>query len=197
MDLIESMNQVYPLKLDTISEIMKFTEVRTVSKGEYAIEQDKVSRHLIFIRKGIMRMGFLHDGREDTMMFGLDGDPFTSIESMMHGEPSKFFVEAITECEAYFIDLHKIMEMVERRPEMQRWLMQAALMELYYLGKKRRYFSDISSYDRWVMFIGQRPDLVDKVPTKYLAQYLGVSRETLSRVKSKYLREQCQKHKRV
>jgi CRP-like cAMP-binding protein len=69
-------------------------------------------------------------------------------------------------------------------------MMQAALMELYYLGKKRRYFSDISSYDRWVMFIGQRPDLVEKVPTKYLAQYLGVSRETLSRVKSKYLKEQ-------
>lgn len=67
---------------------------------------------------------------------------------------------------------------------------QAYLFDgMFVFEHKYAYFAMKDAYERYITFIGKRPELAKEIPVKYIAQYLNISRETLSRIRAKYAKD--------
>lgn len=148
-------------------------------------------------RTGIMRVCHESDGKEHSILFGTEGDIYTSLHSWMAGERSPFSLVAVGEAEVYSISYATMRRVLADFPEAVNWFLQLSLQQLY--GLERRYLSFCSNNteERLRTFMynvdpkfkrmpGRK--MVQHVPLKYIASYLGVAQATLSRLRAKIVR---------
>lgn len=192
MDLKESLLNIYPLLSEQGMRIMKdISRVRKVRGKSYVVEQGQPARTFVFIKSGIFRIGCDHYGEEDTIAFGQAGDPFTSLHTLVSDEPSVFCLQALTDAEVYEIDINDFRSAINTTPELLQWAYRLMCLQLYYVEYRYSCFSNLDAFDRYVQFVSKRSDLLHKIPLKYVAQYLGIQRETLSRCRRRYAHEKA------
>ena len=154
-------------------------------------------------RTGIMRVCHESDGKEHSILFGTEGDIYTSLHSWVAGERSPFSLIAVEEAEVYSISYATMRRVLADFPEAVNWFLQLSLQQLY--GLERRYLSFCSNNteERLRTFMynvdpkfkrmpGRK--MVQHVPLKYIASYLGVAQATLSRLRAKIVRGDRRKH---
>ncbi len=188
MDLRTAINNIKPISDSTFSKISEITEKRFVKKGECIIQQGRLDKYFFFIKRGIFRLWFVANGKERTIGFGCAGDPFTSISTYRTGSPSLFSFEAITDSEIYFIPQSDVKLLIEKDQEFKDWMLSLLLEQLDALYSKEVIFGTNNATKRFEAFILNRPEIYKTVPAKYLAQYLNIAPETLSRIQSSILK---------
>ena len=157
---------------------------RKVKKGELIIEQDKVSKELFFIRKGVVRSYCLMDGEELTRWFALDGDLVASMYSFMHGLPSVNSVVAITDLDLYVAPIEEVKKLVYNSHEWSRWTNEYVLGGLFVLERRHIFLSHGSAMNRYITFQKMRSfRLLRHLPLQHIASYLNMRPQTLSKVR--------------
>ena len=198
MELAESLLCYAPLSLECLAEIERRCTLVYLKSGESILRQDDVCDSFFINRTAIMRVGHTTDHKEHTILFGTDGDIYTSLHSWVKGEPSPFSLTAVGEAEVWQLSYTAMCQLLSRYPEMTNWLLQLSLAQLY--GLERRYLSFCSNNteERLRNFLDKvdpkfkrmpGKKMVQRIPLKYIASYLGVAQETLSRLRAKLLRD--------
>lgn len=188
MELPEILRLNYNVCDDAANDLRKHCQLVDVAKGEFIVEQFKRSNHLFFVADGLFRMAFNSNGTEDTICFGHDGDPFMSIHSYYAQQPAQFSCIAMTNSKVYRITFAEFNKLLERHTDLLRWMNAVITEQLYALERRYSYFSSPDAYSRFVSFIGNRPEIMENIPAKYIAQYLNIRPETLYRLRARYLR---------
>jgi CRP-like cAMP-binding protein len=168
------------------AEYITMTQPRTFRKGEIVIPEGSVQRFNIFIVRGCIRTyNAGADGLEKTIYFAEEGYWTGDLDSMRNGTPAKHSFQALEDTYAITLLTDK-WEYCYRR---YTWM-----TEVFALGLQRwsaklnehlsRLLSDTpeSNYQR---LLQERPKLVQRVPQYYIASYLGITPETLSRIRKK------------
>lgn len=198
MELAESLLCYAPLSLECLAEIERRCTLVYLKSGESILRQDDVCDSFFINRTAIMRVSHTTDHKEHTILFGTDGDIYTSLHSWVKGEPSPFSLTAVGEAEVWQLSYTAMRQLLSRYPEMTNWLLQLSLAQLY--GLERRYLSYCSNNteERLRNFLDKvdpkfkrmpGKKMVQRIPLKYIASYLGVTQETLSRLRAKLLRD--------
>lgn len=189
MTLKEILRATYPVADATVTEIENLCEPIDVRKGEEIVRQGEVCRYLFFVLEGLFRVKFKNGHREETICFGIDGDPFTSVHSLMRDEAALYSFEAIENSKCLRLPLMTLRKLKEENTEILRWL--EALLEEQIYAFERRYFhlGTADAYTRYKTFISLRAEIVNRIPLKYIAQYINVKPETLSRLRARYAKE--------
>ena len=190
MDITKILRLNYNVSDDTANNLLRLCQLVDVQKGEYIVEQHKRSNHLFFVAQGLFRMTFDSNGKEDTLCFGHDGDPFMSVHSYYAQQPAQFSCIAMTNSKVYRITFADFKKMLDQHTDLLRWMNSVITEQLYALERRYSYFSSPDAYSRFVSFIGNRPDIMENIPAKYIAQYLNIRPETLYRLRARYLRTQ-------
>ena len=184
MTLHEILNTYHPLSDDTCALLRECATIQTFRSRETIIRQGEHSSHFYFIDSGLARFSYVHEGIEDTILFGTDGDVYVDLQSYLYNEPALYSMICLDRTEVYaipFADMHAI---CGSRHDMTQWMMEVCMNQLAVLEKKYAYFVDNDAESRYENFISQR-GLAHKVPVKYIAQYLNIAPETLSRIRSR------------
>lgn len=189
MDLRTAIDNIKPMSELTFSKLSEITEVRLVKKGECIIQQGRPDKIFLFIKEGIFRLWFIANGKERTIGFGCAGDPFTSIATYWTGKPSLFSFEALTDAEIYFMTHHDIKRLITTDKEFADWMLAFLFEQLNALYAKEVIFGTYNATKRFEAFILNRPEIYKSVPAKYLAQYLNIAPETLSRIQSTIIKK--------
>lgn len=184
MDLQTAINNIKPLSDLTFSKLSKITEVRFVKKGECVIQQGRLDKIFLFIKEGIFRLWFVANGKERTIGFGCEGDPFTSISTYWANQPSLFSFEAVTDAEIYFMTQSDVKKLIDTDKEFSDWMLGFLLEQLNALYTKEVIFGTYNATKRFEAFVLNRREIYKSVPAKYIAQYLNIAPETLSRIQS-------------
>lgn len=188
MTLKEILNSYHTLSDDTCDLLQEAATIQTFRSRETIIRQGEYSGCFYFINSGLARFSYLHEGIEDTILFGTDGDAYADLQSYLYHEPAIYSMICLDRTEVYAIpsaDMHRI---CETRHDMTTWMMTVCMNQLAVLEKKYAYFVDNDAESRYENFISQR-GLAHKVPVKYIAQYLNIAPETLSRIRSRRSRK--------
>lgn len=158
---------------------------RHFKKKELFLRQGDVCTHLGFIHKGYTRLFYNVDGTEITKDFNTEGYFCGSYASFISRQPSRFNVLAMEPLVVQVISHHDLMYLVEQYPAWQKFLRIA--MEQMFISKENReaMFLLSSPEARYNDLLKQHPDWVRRIPLKYLASYLGLAPETLSRVRGR------------
>lgn len=185
--LINFIQSMYPLREEIIAYIHQHTFLKKIKMGKYLLKPGESCEHYYYIHKGILRSFVKYGKREITTWINPENEITTSIRSMSKRQASNEYIQALKDCELIAIPFDAMDKLYIQFPEMN--LLGRLLLEEYYAGAEERAFiSRIpNAAIRYEHFIESRPELINRLPLKYIASYLGITVETLSRLRAKKL----------
>lgn len=189
MELAEALRCTYPVTDDTVNKLLEVAELVSVKKKEAIVEQGKRTNYLFFVKEGLFRVAYECEGKEDTICFGLDGDPFTSMHSLYKNEPAQFSCIALIDAEVYKISFSDIYRIMNENHDLVFWMSNLLVEQVYAFERRYVFLSNFDAPTRYEQFIKMRPELFSRIPMKYLAQYLKMQPETISRIRAKITKQ--------
>jgi CRP-like cAMP-binding protein len=174
----------YPNLTDEELEMIRARmEVRELAKRELLIQPGEQEEYLNLVAKGVLRKYF-YKGREEVItQLAKEGDLISSSVSFFSGQPSQYAIEALEPSTVYAISRTHLEELYAISPKMER-LARLVITDLYL--SKEKWEQDHIQFDirqRFVNFVHNNTDLIQRVPQKYIASYLNIKPETFSRLK--------------
>ena len=182
-DLLTFLNQFIKVTVEDFAELLAWTEPRQFEKKTILTKPGEVEEYMYFITTGLIRKYFLKKDQEIITHIVKEGGIIGSGESFLTGEPSKYFVETLEPTTAFAISRQKLEEMYGSS---KKWEKLGRIMTTqYFLVQEMRLMDNIrySTRERFVKFMNENTDLIQRVPQKYLASYLNIKPETFSRLK--------------
>ncbi|MGM9864599.1 MAG: Crp/Fnr family transcriptional regulator [Lepagella sp.] len=179
-----------------IGEILqRGTELRHYEPTDFIVQQGKICRHLFLNRNGLTRVHYEAVKGDKTLLFGSEGDIYTSLSSWYTNAPANMSLSAIQPSDVYAVPYTLLNDVLSRYPEVTSWLLNICKGQLYVLERKSIISSDLNAEERCRAFFFQEQkhwvgamqytELWKQVPMKYIASYLGITQETLSRIRHK------------
>ncbi len=158
---------------------------RTATKNELLIEEGHTCRHLYFLESGCIR-GFANiDGKDVTQWFGFEHDFVTSFRSFITRTASREYIQVVEDSALWCISKDRLEDILIEFPELEKLV--RLIYEQYYIRLEDRYSNAHfkTAAERYEDLIRFSPHIPDRMPLGYIASYLGISPETLSRIRNK------------
>lgn len=157
------------------------------TKGSKLLEEGEVCRYMYYVDKGMVRQFYYKNHRDVTEHFSYEGRIVICIESFLKQTPSHLIVEALENTRLYGIPHDELLALVETDKEMAqlyRRILEHALISSQEHADSQR-FENAS--ERYVRLLKSKPEIVLRAPMVYVASFLQMTPETLSRVRSAHV----------
>jgi len=183
--IYEMLSQIHPISPKAMDYIDKHSFPVTIRRGSYLLEPGSGTHNLYLLQKGVVR-GFIIDaGKEITTWINEENEMVGSIRSLGTNEPSEEYIEAIEESELTGIPYECIEYLYKHFPEAN-IIGRKILEESYRDAEERAYISRIPSAEKkYKRFMDTKGELLNRIPLRFIASYLGMTLETLSRIRSR------------
>jgi len=159
---------------------------KKIRKRQYILQQDDICKNLIFVEKGFLRSYSVDEkGSEHILQFAPEGWWIADIFSFFTGENSAYNIDAIEDSELLLITNPAIEQLYERVPKFERYF--RILTQNNMVAMQKRVTSELSSSaeEKYLKLISAYPNIVARVPQHMIASYLGLTPETLSRIRKR------------
>lgn len=156
---------------------------QSFKRNEYLIERGQLETKLFFVLKGSMRIYFPHNDEEICVGFAYDHNLICSYPSFIQQKPSDYYMQVLVATDVVAIKRHDFYALFDQHPSLERaWRM---LEEEALLGKIERETEMLTftSEERYNRLMERSPHIFQIIPRKYIASYLRMTPETLSRMK--------------
>jgi len=183
--VLEYFNSITPLPRELVDDIIKYAIIKEYEKNEMILKEGKVSNYCSWIIKGLTRSYHIRDGEDITTKFLWNGACITSVYSYYSRKPGNENIVAMEHTVLaslhydhmqYLYKTHPVFNIIGRViTEHYLYMLE---LEVYNLRKQK-------AEDRYQFIVKHIPHLLQRVPLKYLATYLGINIETLSRIRAK------------
>ncbi len=157
-------------------------------KGEYFLKEGDVCRYVGFMISGVMRYYINDDGEEKTYGFAKESDFVCNNESFLPQQPSRQIIQALEDCTLLVIgynDLQKFYTSFKNGERFGRMVIEQVFVKT--LQGLNSFYTD-SPELRYEKFVKEYPDLLQRIPQYYIASYVGVKPQSLSRIRSRNTR---------
>ena len=184
--LLTALNQLYPLSPEAEQYLRDHVTPCTVAKRKLLLKEGMTCEHIYFIVKGALR-GFIREGAKDiTTWITVENELVSSILSLDEQVKAIENIQALEKCELLSLTLAELETMYERFPECN--ILARKILQRYYADAEKRAFIArlTKAENKYRHFLLRHQALSNRIPLKYIASYLGVTLETLSRIRKKF-----------
>jgi len=175
-------------KSGVIEDILPFLSVKNIEAGDYFLREGRICKRIVFIEKGLVRLFYLNDGKEVTTCFCKENTITCSYKSLITNTPSELSIQAIEPCKLIVFTYDSLQKLYEKELFWQQVGRLAAENEFINTSCHNRFLNDLSATERYMEILDKDAELLQRVPLNYLATYLQVAPETLSRIRKKIIR---------
>ncbi len=165
------------------SELEKRLNKEVFKKGELVLNADKICTESYFITEGILRTYFLKEGKEISEYFCGTDEWVNSPRSFMQRKKDIYYIDAIEDTEAYCINVNDLVYLFDNFPEMERY---SRLSMGTFFGHMMERITSIrftTAKEKYDHFCQTYHPIYHRIPLGMVASYLGISPETLSRIR--------------
>jgi len=168
--------------MDKVTSLFVESELQ---KGDYFIKTGHYCDKLSFVKSGFIRVFAETKDREVTQWISTKGYFITDLYSFVFKQRARWNIQALTDCQLYTIEKDnyaRLKEIVPNWPEMERQFISGCFVML-----EDRVFKhlSLSAEERYEQFFEENKEIFQEVPLQYIASMLGMSPETLSRIRNK------------
>jgi len=167
-----------------IKSFSEIGETKIIAKSDYLIKEGETEKNLYWVMSGAVRVFYLTEFEEHVIRLGYKDSLINSLSSFIKQTPSEFFIEAIRKTTVKVISKDQLLTIVhESNESLQQYL---ALMEILVTQQIDREIDLLitSPAERLKRVLDRSPDLFQEIPLKYIASYLRMKPETLSRIRN-------------
>lgn len=185
-ELISFLDTIHPLSSGLRQHLQLILKAKDLNKKDFLLKASHVCQNICFIQKGLFRCFYVHGDAEVSSWFMQEGNVIVSVESFFKQKPSYESIQALEDSSVFYIGYHELQNIYRTFPEFN--FIARILTENYYTLSEQRLYSlrMQRSHERYKNLLQAFPEIIQRVPAKYIASYLGVAEETLSRIRSKY-----------
>ena len=184
-DLINYLGKIHPLSDELVAHLQQMLKERHLSRKDYLLRAGHICRSIYFIEKGLFRCFYLKGDAEVSSWFMKEGDVIASVLSFFNQVPSYESIQAIEDSVVYSIE-HRELEYIYRTFPEFNYVGRVLVQKYYMLSEQRLYSLRMQrSQERYDYLLEHHPELVLRVPAKYLPSYLGITEVTMSKIKAR------------
>ena len=173
------------LNEDEVKLIVDSSDVRAFKKGTILVKEGDIVSNCYFILKGCIREYIIKDGVEKSTAFYIEGDSVVSFTSATNKTPSKHFQVCAEDCVLTVGNESLENEMCEKIPRLKTIIHQETVKVTGQTKDDFAAFVTSSPEDRYKNLLENKPTLLERVPLHQIASYLGVTPESLSRIRKR------------
>lgn len=153
-------------------------------KRQFLLNAGDVCQYMIFVERGLLR-SFSDDrnGSEHTMQFAMEGWWISDMASFFSGEHSNYNIEALEESELLLMTKAVMDELIDKVPSIQGYFLTLMQNHIVALQRRINVVQSMSAEETYLKLMEVNPDLINRVSQQHIASYLGITPETLSRVR--------------
>lgn len=153
-------------------------------KRQFLLNAGDVCQYMIFVERGLLR-SFSDDrnGSEHTMQFAMEGWWISDMASFLSGEHSNYNIEALEESELLLMTRAVMDELIDKVPSIQGYFLTLMQNHIVALQRRINVVQSMSAEETYLKLMEVNPDLINRVSQQHIASYLGITPETLSRVR--------------
>lgn len=186
-ELEKYIQSYFAVDRNEISKISACFQSKSIKKGDYFLKTGRDSHQLGFIQSGILREFLLVDGREITKWISTQGYFVVDLSSFLFGQSARWNIQALTDAELFVIDrkdYQNLGQSIEGWGKLEKLFIARCFTVL-----EDRIVSQLSltAEERYKQFFQFNPELFNLVPLQYIASMLGMTPETLSRMRKKVI----------
>ncbi len=166
-----------------VAIISSYFQEEKLQKNDFFTQPDKICDKLSFVKSGILRVYALSDGKEITQWISTENFLLTEVMGFFFDQPNRWTIQALTETELLTITKTNYLKLCKRFPK---WNEIEKRLILKCFGMlEDRVFSHLSmtAEERYDLYFEQNKELFNQVPLQYIASVLGMTAETLSRIR--------------
>lgn len=183
---LQKFNEKVPLSGEEEALLTQYLTPKKLRKRQYLLQEGDVCRYAAFVEKGALR-AYLTDekGEEHITAFALEGWTISDLRSFTRQEPATLNIEALEDCALVLISKTAHDELLIRMPKYETY--QRIMITQAYMALQQRMTSmiSLSLEDRYKVFSQMHQHIFQRVPQHMIASFMGVSPETLSRVRGR------------
>jgi CRP-like cAMP-binding protein len=170
---------------DTFNFCLDFLKIEEIKKRDYFITEGKTCKRIAYINEGLFRIYYLKDGVEVNTCFCKENSITSSFESFVKNKQSKEFIQAIENSTLVTISNDNLLNLYELSPKWQSVSRLLTEKECLRLSSRATSLSFETAKEKYQNLLTYQPEIIQRVSIQEIASYIGVSRETLSRIRSK------------
>jgi len=167
-----------------IAAILENQATREVKKNTFLLREGEHCRHTFFVEQGLLRQYSIDArGKEHILSFAPESWFVTDRESAYFDKPSTYFIEALEDSKVVMLDEDFIQKLSEKIPAFSEFNNKLLHNHIRHLQNRINLLLSASALDRYMQFVKMYPDILLRVPQTMVASYLGITPESLSRVR--------------
>ncbi len=172
------------LSEDLKSELSKRIKPIVFQKGELVLDANNICTKSYFIYKGILRTYFLKDGKEISEYFCTTNEWVNSPKSFIQREKDIYYIDAIENTQAFCIHVNDLVYLFDNFPEMERYARLSMGSVFGHLMERITSMRFTTAKEKYHHFCKTYADIYHRIPLGMVASYMGITQETLSRVRA-------------
>lgn len=182
--LYQKISRTIPITESEFDFCKTLFQPKKLRKKRFLLEEGDVCKYTAFVEKGLLRSYSIDDrGNEHILQFALEGWWMSDLYSFFTHEPSSLNMEALEDSELLLISQPSWEVMLEKIPALERYF--RILVQNNLIATQKRLMCSLSetAEEKYTKLLQDFPDMVQRVPQHMIASYIGISRETLSRIR--------------
>jgi CRP-like cAMP-binding protein len=175
-----------PLSPESMEVFLKAWKEWTVPKDHFLVREHAICDYIFFIRKGIVRIYYYKNEREKeiTEWIAMPETFCFSIISFFERAPSRLIIQTIEPAEVLGIHHNDLMALADKHHDIEKLFRKMLTGSLIFSQQRMDSIQFETAHQRYQRLLTFSPEIIKKVPLSYIASFLGVTLETLSRIRS-------------
>lgn len=185
MNLIKNFLKANDSSDDEISHFFSKLVQVDFKKNDIILKAGQTENYLSFVEHGLLRFYVEKEDREITFDFAFAGNFTSGYSSFLTRDPSPFFIQALTDTSLWRI-AYEDLQGIYKDSEKAQMIGRLAAEQLFIRKAKRELsFLIQSAAERYMHLLQEQPEMVQEIPLKYLASYIGITPQALSRIRKR------------
>lgn len=162
-----------------------FLKTRKIAAKEYVLSAGKTCREIGFINHGSFRTFYLSDDKEINTHFVFENDFVVDYDSFLEAKPSRYCIQALEDSEIVTFNLQALLHAYDQSRNWERFGRVMAEKSYQMTTHRVESFLFLDGEQRYLDLLKNEPQIFDRIPLYHIASYLGMERESLSRLRKK------------
>ena len=176
-------SSVYPLKETEMERFLESWQPFTCKRKTILTAAGETERYLYFVLEGVQRAFFVGNERQEATIVFTYPPSFSGVaDSFLTQTPSKYFLETLTNGRFLKISYQKLNDLMNEFPVIQRMVLQLSAIALKGVLERQIELQCFSAGERFKTLMARSPHVLQIIPHKYLASYLGIDPTTFSKL---------------
>ncbi len=172
----------YPIGDDAWAEMSLCWQPMELGRKQVMTRQGEVEHYVYFVIEGVQRAYIEHRDKESTLVFSYENSFSGIIDSFFVQKPSKYCLETLTRSRFLRIHYNDFMRLLEKHRSIESWTRIALMATLAGTLERNIELLSFSAEERFTTLLRRSPQVLNMIPHKYLASYIGVDPATFSKL---------------